>query len=51
MSHIQQLAKTDEQKQQPARGFDRYALVACVVISTFLIVWITGASKSLNFGT
>ena len=51
MSHIQQLAKTDEQKQQPARGFDSYGLVACLVISIFFIVWITLASKSLNFGS
>ena len=51
MSHIEQLAKTDEQKQQPARGFDSYGLLACLVISVFLIVWITLASKSLNFGS
>ena len=51
MSHIQQLAKTGEQKQQPARGFDSYGLLACLVISIFLIVWITLASKSLNFGS
>ena len=51
MSQIQQLASTDEQKQQPARGFDSYGLVACLVISIFLIVWITLASKSLNFGS
>ena len=35
MSHIEQLAETDEQKQQPARGFDSYGLVACLVISIF----------------
>src|SRR5258708_29906006 len=51
MSHFQQLAKTGEQKQQPARRFDSYGLLACLVISVFLIVWITVASKSLNFGT
>src|SRR5215203_1717150 len=51
MSHIEQLAKPDEQKQQPARGFDSYGLLACLLISIFLIVWITVASKSLNFGT
>ena len=51
MSHTEQLATTDEQKQQPARGFDSYGLLACLVISTFFIVWITLASKSLNFGT
>ena len=51
MSQIQQLASTDEQKQQSARGFDSYGLVACLVISIFFIVWITLASKSLNFGS
>ena len=51
MSHIEQLAKTGEQKQQPAPGFDSYRLLACLLISTFLIVWITLASKSLNFGS
>jgi hypothetical protein len=51
MSHTEQLATTDEQKQQPARSFDSYGLVACLVISTFFIVWITLATKSLNFGS
>ncbi len=51
MSQIQQLASRDEQKQQPASGLDRYGLVACLVISIFLIAWITLASKSLNFGS
>jgi hypothetical protein len=51
MSQIQQLAKTNEQKQQSANGFDSYGLVACLVISTFSIVWITLATKSLNFGS
>ena len=51
MSHTEQLAKTGEQKQQPARGLDKYGLLACFVISVFLIVWITVASKSLNSGT
>src|SRR6516162_841847 len=51
MSQIQQLAKPDEQKQQPASGFDSYGLLACLVISTFLIVWITLASKNLNFAS
>src|SRR5215216_4787738 len=51
MSHIEQLAKTGEQKQQPARGFDTYGLSACLLISIFSIVWISVASKSLNFGT
>src|SRR5262245_31758960 len=51
MSHIEQLASTEEQKQQPERGFDRYGLLACGVISIFLIVWITLETKSLSFGT
>jgi hypothetical protein len=51
MSHIEQLASTDQQKQRPARGFDSYGLLACLLISIFLIVWITLASKSLNFGS
>ena len=51
MTQIQQLASTDEQKQQRARGFDSYGLVACLVISIFFIVWITLATKSLNFGS
>ena len=51
MSQIQQLANTGEQKQQPERSLDSYGLVACVVISIFLIVWITLVTKSLNFGT
>ena len=51
MSHTEQLATTDQQEQQLARRFDSYALLACLVISAFLIVWITLASKSLNFGT
>src|SRR5258708_12336719 len=51
MSQIQQLASTDEQKEQSARGLDSYGLVACLVISIFFIVWITLATKSLNFGS
>src|SRR6476661_9933493 len=51
MSHIQQLASTDEQKQQATRKFDSYGLAACLAISVFLIVWITLAAKSLNFGS
>ncbi len=51
MSHIEQLASTGQQKQQPARGFDSYGLLACLVTSVFLIVWIMVATKSLNFGT
>src|SRR4029077_3900034 len=51
MTQIQQLTSTDEQKQQRAPSFDSYGLVACLVISIFFIVWITLATKSLNFGT
>src|SRR3954452_5087784 len=51
MSQSQQLPETDEHKQQPASGVDKYGLVACLVISTFCIVWITLATKSLNFGS
>jgi hypothetical protein len=51
MSHFEQLAKTDEQKQQPAGNFDTDGLLACLLISAFLITWITLASKSLNFGS
>src|SRR5260370_38315814 len=51
MSQIQQLASTDEQKDQSARGFDSYGVVACLVISIFFIVWITLATMSLNFGS
>ena len=51
MTQIQQLASTDGQKEQSARGFDSYRFVACLLISIFFIVWITVASKSLNFGS
>ena len=51
MSPTEQLASTDQQEQQLTRRFDSYGLLACLVISAFLIVWITLASKSLNFGT
>jgi hypothetical protein len=51
MSHIEQLAKTGEQELQSVRGLDSYGLLACLLISTFLMVWITVASKSLNLGT
>ena len=50
MSQTQQLANTGEQKLQPARSLDSYGLLACLVISVFLIVWITLASTSLNLG-
>src|SRR5207244_3841246 len=45
------LSATDEQKQKPAGGFDGYGALACIVISVFLIVWITLVSKSLSFGS
>jgi hypothetical protein len=48
MREIQQLAKTMEQKQQPARGFDTCGLLACLAISAFLVVWITLASGRFN---
>jgi hypothetical protein len=48
MREIQQLSKTNEPKQQPARGSDTYGLLACVVVSAFLIVWITLASGSFS---
>src|SRR5947207_9214130 len=51
MSHIEEVAKPAEQKQQRARGFDSYGLLACLLVSIFLIVWITLASKRLNFGS
>ena len=51
MRQIQQLAKTGEQERQPASGFDGYGSLACIVISIFLVVWITLATKSLNFGS
>src|SRR5262249_14305756 len=51
MSQIQQSAKTGDQKQQPERSFASYGLLACIVISIFLIVWITLVTKSLNFRT
>jgi len=51
MSQTQQLANAGKQKKQPARQFDSYGLLACVLISAFLIVWITFASKSFNFGS
>jgi hypothetical protein len=48
MRNTQQLTRTAEQKQQSARGFDRYGLLACLAISAFLIVWITLANGSFN---
>src|SRR5947207_14314845 len=51
MSYINDLAKTGEQKQHPAPGFDTYGLLACLLISIFFIGWITVANKSLNFSS
>src|ERR1051325_6473240 len=51
MSQIEQLTKTGEQKQQRTRSFDSYGLLACFLISVFLILWITLATRSVNFGT
>src|ERR1044071_6111317 len=48
MSHIEQLAKTGEQREQTAQGFDLYGLAACFAISAFLIICITLASDSFN---
>ena len=48
MRHPQQLPGTTERKLQPSRGFDTYSLLACLVISAFLIVWITFAGGSFN---
>jgi hypothetical protein len=44
-----QLATTKvETNQQPVRPFDVRCLVACLAISTFLVVWITLASESFS---
>ena len=51
MSPTEQLVNAGEQKQQAARGFDKYGFLACLIISVFLIIWITLASKSLSFGS
>lgn len=48
MRHTQQLRGTTEQKLQPARGFDTCGLLACLVISAFLIAWITLANGSFS---
>jgi hypothetical protein len=48
MRHTQQLLGTTERKLQSSRGFDIYSLLACLVISAFLIVWITLASGSFS---
>src|SRR3954469_23811082 len=51
MSHIEQLASMDQQKQQLVRRVDSYGLLACLMVSVFLIAWITVATQSLNFGS
>ena len=48
MREIQQLTKTNEPTQQSARGFDTCGFLACLAISTFLIIWITVANGSFN---
>jgi hypothetical protein len=48
MCETQHLTKTMERKKQSPPGFDRCALIACLAISAFLIVWITLASRSFN---
>jgi len=50
MNESQQRTKKFEEKQQPARAFDRRCLLACLAISIFLVVWITlgGGSFSLR---
>ena len=51
MSHIRSWRRRASKSSNPSRGFDSYGLLACLLISIFLIVWITLASKSLNFGS
>jgi hypothetical protein len=48
MREIQQLTKTNEPKQQSACGAETCGLLACLVISAFLIVWITLANGSFS---
>jgi hypothetical protein len=48
MSESQQRPKKFEEEQKPARALDSRCLLACLAISTFLVVWITLASGSLN---
>jgi hypothetical protein len=48
MSETQQLSVKTEQKQQAAGRFDTCGLLACFLISGFLIVWITLASGTFN---
>jgi hypothetical protein len=48
MSESQQRTKKFEEEQQPAHALDSCCLLACLAISTFLLVWITLASGSFN---
>jgi len=48
MSESQQRTEKFEKEQQPAHAFDSRCLLACLAISTFLVVWITLASGSFN---
>ena len=48
MSESKQRTEKFEEEQQPARAFDGRCLLACLAISTFLVVWITLASGSFN---
>ena len=48
MNESQQRTKKFEEKRQPARTFDSRCLLACLAISTFLVVWIILASGSFN---
>lgn len=48
MTGSQQGIKKLEEKQQPARAFDRRCLLAYLAFSTFLIAWVTLASGSFN---
>src|SRR5947207_2754021 len=48
MSESQQRTEKFEKEQQPAHAFDSRCLLACLAISTFLVVWITLASGRFN---
>src|SRR6266487_3009171 len=48
MNESQQRTEKFEKEQQPAHAFDSRCLLACLAISTFLVVWITLASGSFN---
>jgi hypothetical protein len=51
MSQTQQPAKGGEEGRRPVHSFDSFALVACLLISIFSIVWITLANRGFNFGS